>query len=105
MRDGCTVEGQVVREQGGEGSASGRQADGQARTRRQAGSRAGRGSASGRQSDGRRTREEGRGLSRDWVTELGLENSDRTDTNWVVANDELAPAGWRSPAEVGSGDR
>ena len=37
-------------------------------------------------------------------TELGLENAGRTDTNWVFANDELAPAGWRSQAEVGSGD-
>ena len=46
----------------------------------------------------------GEGYQENGNTELGLENADRTDTNWVVANDELARAGWRSPAEVGSGD-
>ena len=46
----------------------------------------------------------GEGYQENGITELGLENAGRTDTNWVVINDELAPARWRSPAEVGSGD-
>ena len=46
----------------------------------------------------------GEGYQENGITELGLENAGRTDTNWVVVNNERGLTGWRSPAEVGRGD-
>ena len=96
--------GEASSSNAGEGSATGSQSDRQRLSdrwvvRRPAGVRR----RLGRVTDGER-RERGEGYQENGNPELGLENAGRTDANWVVVNDELAPVGWRSPAEVESGD-
>ena len=70
----------------------------------EAGSQAGGGPITGRQAGRRRTREGERGLLREQGIGPRLNKELVGRYKLVVVNDELAPADWKSPAEVGNVD-